>query len=298
MAREELKQGTVESAFARVLGRSTAAGTKMMVLKPDQIDAGGRTDRKQSLKKDWPNFLASHRTTAETAAEPKYGNIQPVIVMGAAAPYKLVAGQRRVLAAKELGLHVNAIILPKLERKEFLRVLYWENSQRVDLTPFEAASQAGELVAEGFPQAEIAEIMGKGLSTISLYLKFADDKELMHKLSTGKLSLREAQNMVYGQRALLADVSAAVDFALEPGGSGSPAAKKAKAAKRGETPAAPKALRHNDPAKWDKEMVFHLATGHPHKKDVIKANRILSEMRAALHKIAREGGYADELKVR
>ncbi len=107
----------------------------------------------------------------------EFGIIQPLIVCkiekempyGTAVEYQLIAGERRLMAAKIAGLaRVPAIVRAMPEEKEKLEMAIVENIQRADLNPIETARSYVKL-QEGFglTQREVAARMGKSRETIA-----------------------------------------------------------------------------------------------------------------------------------
>lgn len=107
----------------------------------------------------------------------EYGVIQPLIVtkiekqteMGTDVEYQLIAGERRLRAAKLSGLErVPAIVRTVSLPNEQLELAIIENLQREDLNSIEAARSFARLQDEfGFTQREIAARIGKSRETVS-----------------------------------------------------------------------------------------------------------------------------------
>lgn len=105
------------------------------------------------------------------------GVLQPLIVTkkevatetGTDVTYELVAGERRLRAAKMIGLpRVPAIVRFVPGAKDKLEMAIVENVQRSDLNPIEAARSYARLQEEfGLTQREIAARLGKSRETIS-----------------------------------------------------------------------------------------------------------------------------------
>ena len=79
------------------------------------------------------------------------GIIQPLIVTRAAQPgaYILIAGERRLLAARQAGLETVPALIREATEQQRLELALIENVQRADLTPLEAA-EAYRQLAEDF----------------------------------------------------------------------------------------------------------------------------------------------------
>ncbi|MFO7254089.1 MULTISPECIES: ParB/RepB/Spo0J family partition protein [Limnochorda] len=113
--------------------------------------------------------LAALRASIEV-----HGILQPIVVRPAEEEgrYQLVAGERRLQAAKALGWeHVPAIIRT-VGNQELAELALIENLQREDLHFLEEARAYQRLVEEfGLTQRELAERVGKGQSTVANKLR-------------------------------------------------------------------------------------------------------------------------------
>ena len=97
------------------------------------------------------------------------GIIQPLIVTKTSATqYELIAGERRLEAAKLAGLDMVPVVIRSVSKKEQLQLAIIENIQREDLNPMEEAL-AYNALAEDFQltHAQIAQVMGKDRATIT-----------------------------------------------------------------------------------------------------------------------------------
>jgi len=97
----------------------------------------------------------------------EHGLIQPLIVsstvpgMGSA-PYQLIAGERRLEAAKLAGLSIVPVIVKEATPQEMLALALVENIQRADLNPLEEANAYRQLMDEfGLTQGQVAAQVGK-----------------------------------------------------------------------------------------------------------------------------------------
>jgi ParB family transcriptional regulator, chromosome partitioning protein len=89
------------------------------------------------------------------------GVLQPVVVRSRDGGYELVAGERRVRAAKLAGLATIPAIVREGDDSESLREALIENIHREDLAPLELASAFQELLEElGVTQETLAERLG------------------------------------------------------------------------------------------------------------------------------------------
>lgn len=107
----------------------------------------------------------------------EFGILHPLVVSkieiqtesGTAVEYQLIAGERRLMAAKMIGLErVPAIIKSIPTDRERLELAIIENIQREDLNPIEAARAYAKLQDQfGLAQREIATRVGKSREVIA-----------------------------------------------------------------------------------------------------------------------------------
>lgn len=119
------------------------------------------------------------------------GIIQPVVVRQMGQEFQLVAGERRFLAAKKLGLEkVPAVIAGKLSKEEMMELSLIENLQREDLNPIDTASGYKRLLEECLlSQQELAQKIGKDRSSVANTLRLLSLPEQVQRLiSDGALS--------------------------------------------------------------------------------------------------------------
>lgn len=122
----------------------------------------------------------------------------PVVQQDGENSYTLIAGERRVRAARQAGLtHISVLVRPS--SKNFgLQAALIENIQRVDLNPLEVARAVKRLIDElGMTQRQLATALGKKRSTITNYLRLLNlPIEIQDKLSDGSLSLGHAKALL------------------------------------------------------------------------------------------------------
>ncbi|MHC1719095.1 MAG: nucleoid occlusion protein [Clostridiaceae bacterium] len=98
-----------------------------------------------------------------------YGIIQPITVRKIADDrFELVAGERRLRAAKKLGLDEVPAIIIDITDRDSAAISLLENLQREDLNFIEEAEAYYNLIKEhNYTQEKLAEIIGKKQSTIA-----------------------------------------------------------------------------------------------------------------------------------
>ncbi|MFH1062357.1 MAG: ParB/RepB/Spo0J family partition protein, partial [Candidatus Omnitrophota bacterium] len=101
------------------------------------------------------------------------GIVQPIIVRRHSnKTYELIAGERRLRAAKELGLLEVPVVVKQVNDQEMLELSIIENIQRDDLNPIEEAKAYEVLIKEfKFTQEQVAHSVGKSRATVANMLR-------------------------------------------------------------------------------------------------------------------------------
>ncbi len=133
---------------------------------------------------------------AELAASLKSnGLIQPVIVRKIDGRYQLIAGERRLRAARLAGLLAIPAIVRDIDAFSQAQLALVENIHREDLNVMDRAAAYRALMDQlGLTQAELAQRLGEDRSSIANYLRLLDLAEPVKQLvRQGKLSLGHAK---------------------------------------------------------------------------------------------------------
>jgi len=105
----------------------------------------------------------------------EHGVIQPILVTETLDGYQLVAGERRVRAARLAGLDRIPAVIRQLADQQQLELALVENLQREDLDPIEAARAYRQLIDEfAFSQEDLASRVGRARSTVANTLRLLD----------------------------------------------------------------------------------------------------------------------------
>jgi ParB family chromosome partitioning protein len=126
---------------------------RLMYVPTDRIDANPFQPREYVL--DEP--LADLKQSIE-----QYGVIVPIIVNKEAGRYVLVAGQRRLQAARELGFKFIPAIVRTLNARQMMEVSYLENLHREELSKIDVV-QMFDRIHRKYPkiqETDLAEAMG------------------------------------------------------------------------------------------------------------------------------------------
>jgi len=101
-----------------------------------------------------------------------YGVVQPITVRAVDGGYEVIAGERRLRAAKMAGLETIPAWVRETSDREMVALALIENIQREDLNPLEEAEAYRRLSEElGWTQEEIAEQVGRARSHVANYVR-------------------------------------------------------------------------------------------------------------------------------
>ncbi len=128
-----------------------------------------------------------------------YGVLQPIIVKRVkGGGYFLIAGERRLRAAKLAGLQRIPAIIKEYDEKDAAVVAVVENVQREDLSFLEEAYAYKKLIEEyGMTQGELATKIGKRQSTISNKLRILSlPKDIQERVMEAGLTERHARALL------------------------------------------------------------------------------------------------------
>ena len=127
------------------------------------------------------------------------GLIQPITVRRVNSQYELIAGERRLRAAMEVGIHkVPAYIIEVNSKEEMLELALIENVQREILNPIEQANAFQRLISEcNLTQEEVAQKIGKERSTVTNILRLLRlPPSIQKSLEEGEISVGHARTLV------------------------------------------------------------------------------------------------------
>lgn len=128
------------------------------------------------------------------------GLIQPLIVRKGTSGYQLIAGERRLRAAKMAGLKQVPIVIRRTTDKEALELALIENIQREELNCLETALAYYQLLQDfGLRQEDLAERMGKDRTSIANHLR------LLKLPQTVQAALRDGV-LTFGHGKILAGI--------------------------------------------------------------------------------------------
>ena len=183
----------------KVLSTSATPETvsgRVLEISPDAIEANPRQPREHFSPSELEDLIASIK---------QFGIIQPLVVTQTATGFQLIAGERRLRAAKSLGLQTVPAVVRTASEQEKLELALIENIQRQDLNPVEEARAYRALLESfGLTQEEVAKRVGKSRSAVANTVRLLElNEEMLKALSEGEISRSHA-------RALLAQTDPAL----------------------------------------------------------------------------------------
>jgi ParB family chromosome partitioning protein len=146
-----------------------------------------------------PRTAFAERELAELADSVReVGIIQPLIVRPVGDGYQLIAGERRLRAAKLAGLVTVPVIERSASDDDLLTLALVENLQREDLNPIEKAKGFKELIERhNLTQEGAAKRLGKDRSTVANFIRLLDlPEEVQNVVSRGTISMGHARSLL------------------------------------------------------------------------------------------------------
>ena len=124
-----------------------------------------------------------------------HGLLQPVLVRPIGEHYCIIAGERRLRAAKIAGFTKIAVIVQVCSDKEMAERALIENIQRADLSPVEEGFAYARLIEEyGMTQELVAQRVGKARTTVANLLRvILLPQVVLELLRENKISLGHAK---------------------------------------------------------------------------------------------------------
>jgi ParB family transcriptional regulator, chromosome partitioning protein len=126
------------------------------------------------------------------------GILQPIVVRRTGQGYEVVAGERRLRAAKLAGLATVPVVLRDSDDSDLLREALIENIHREDLNPIELGEAFRQLLDElGLKQEELADRVGVSRSHIANTIRLlALPLEVQQLLTDEKISAGHARALL------------------------------------------------------------------------------------------------------
>jgi len=128
----------------------------------------------------------------------QHGILQPLLVRMVEGAWQLIAGERRLLAARKVGLAEVPCRVVEMDDKSVCEVAIVENVQRSDLSDLEKATAFQQYLEKfGGTIEELARKMGKDRSTISNCLRLLElPGEVKQALGAGQITAGHARALL------------------------------------------------------------------------------------------------------
>ncbi len=184
--KEKLGRG-LESLLGEAIGIESNA--KVINLSISDIQPNESQPRKQFEQAQMETLIASIQ---------EHGILQPILVRPTSKGYKIIAGERRWRATKQLGLKEIPAIVKNTDGLKTVELALVENIQREDLNPIEKAITFSELKNNfGLTQDQIAAKVGQSRSTIANTIRLLDlPEEIQSNVSRGTISMGHARSLL------------------------------------------------------------------------------------------------------
>ena len=171
-------------ASARVM--EAPAGSAVLDLPVDGIQPNPHQPRRQFDQGTLSELAASMKTN---------GVIQPIVVRKSAGGYQLIAGERRLRAAKLASLPTIPAIVRDVDSFTQAQMALVENIQREDINPIDRALGYRSLMAQlGLTQSELANRLGEDRSSIANHVRLLDLPDaVIEMIRAGQLNLGQAK---------------------------------------------------------------------------------------------------------
>jgi len=126
------------------------------------------------------------------------GVIQPLLVRRRGDYFELIAGERRLRAAKLLSLKEVPIIVRDADDRDSLEIALIENIQRQGLNPIEEAHAYQHLIEKfQVTQEKISEVLGKARTTIANTLRLLKlPHEIQEEIKKGRISFAHGKTLL------------------------------------------------------------------------------------------------------
>ena len=183
------KEGETSSGEAVVRVLSDADKDKILKIEPEKIKINPMQPRSK---------FTGHQMDELVESIKQYGIIQPLIVTQKNGEHELIAGERRLRAAKIIGMEKVPVIVRDAGSQEKLEVALIENLQRENLNAVETALAYRKLIDEfNLAQVEVAKRVGKSRSSVANTLRVLNlPEEIQNALVEGKITEGHAKILV------------------------------------------------------------------------------------------------------
>ncbi len=190
MTTERKRQALGKGLGALIPGGDESAGQGELVLvATEEVFPNPRQPRSRFDKSTLEELAASIR---------EQGVLQPLLVRKVPGGYELVAGERRLRAARMAGLERIPVLCRRIEDDRKLELALIENIQRENLNAIEEAQAYRELQSiNRYTQEEVARKVGKDRTTVANSIRLLSLPDFVkHELAAGNISAGHARALM------------------------------------------------------------------------------------------------------
>jgi ParB family chromosome partitioning protein len=180
--------------LGRGLSALIATGESVGGLKFEELPVSAIRPNSRQPRSSFPE--AGIRELAASIRE--VGILQPLVVRPTPGGFELIAGERRLRAAKEAGLERVPVLIRQAAEDESMELALVENLQRENLSPLETAA-AYQALMDGFglTRERLARRLGKSRAAVTNTLRLVQLPESIQALlNEGKLSEGHARALL------------------------------------------------------------------------------------------------------
>jgi ParB family transcriptional regulator, chromosome partitioning protein len=184
------RRGGLGRGLEALIPSGTDMATAYAVIPVEQVEANPNQPRTRFDEEALANLVDSIR---------EVGILQPISVMRLdAGAYRLIAGERRLRAAKRAGLTEIPAVIRTVDDQSSLTEALIENIQREDLSPLEEAAAYNQLLEEhGLTHEEIGVRVGRSRVAITNSLRLLTLSAVIQgMLERGELSAGHARALL------------------------------------------------------------------------------------------------------
>lgn len=126
------------------------------------------------------------------------GILQPLLVREENDSFELIAGERRLRAAKNAGLTQVPVVIKRIDDSKLLELSIVENIQRANFNPIEESEAYHRLITEfNLTQDEAATRVGKSRSAVANFLRLRQlPEQIKTSIQEGKLTMGHARALL------------------------------------------------------------------------------------------------------
>ncbi|CEH31594.1 stage 0 sporulation protein J [Aneurinibacillus migulanus] len=156
------------------------------------------------LKKIRPNPYQPRKYFAEESLQElansirENGIVQPLVARKSVKGYELVAGERRLRAAKLAQIEHVPVVVREFTDEQVMQIALIENLQREDLNAIEIAQAYQKLITTfSLKQEELAKKVGKSRPHVANFLRLLQlPEDIQERVSRGTLSMAHARTLL------------------------------------------------------------------------------------------------------